>query len=113
MPVLNSYLQGLIVYLSLEIVYCTSSSNNNAASAAATGTASIVFNNYRPETVLNDKTGFIVKDVEEMMDKLAILIEDADLRSEMGKRAREYAKRFDWKIMLKPVADRMSAVRKA
>jgi hypothetical protein len=27
-----------------------------------------------------------------MMDKLAILIEDADLRIEMGERAREYEK---------------------
>jgi glycosyltransferase involved in cell wall biosynthesis len=41
---------------------------------AATKTASIVFNNYRPETVLNGETGFIVRDVEEMMNKLTILI---------------------------------------
>ncbi|MFX0163350.1 MAG: hypothetical protein ACFE68_08510 [Candidatus Hodarchaeota archaeon] len=34
-----------------------------------------------------------------MMEKLAILIEDADLRREMGEKAREYAKRFDWNII--------------
>lgn len=67
--------------------------------AAATGLPAIVFNNYKPETVLNGETGFIVGDVEEMMEKLAILIEDADLRHKMGERAREYAKRFDWNII--------------
>jgi glycosyltransferase involved in cell wall biosynthesis len=59
---------------------------------AATGTTAIVFNNYRSETVLNGEICFIVRDVEEMTDKLAILIEDADLRIEMGERAREYEK---------------------
>ena len=34
-----------------------------------------------------------------MMEKLAILIEDVDLRHKMGERAREYAKRFDWNII--------------
>jgi len=67
--------------------------------AAATGLPAIVFNNYRPETVLNGETGFIVRDVEEMTDKLAILIEDSDLRHKMGERAREYAKRFDWNLI--------------
>lgn len=67
--------------------------------AAATGLPAIVFNNYRPETVINGETGFIVGDVGEMMEKLAILIEDVDLRHKMGERAREYAKRFDWNII--------------
>ena len=67
--------------------------------AAATGLPAIVFNNYKPETVLNGETGFIIRDVDEMMEKLAILIEDADLRRKMGERAREYAKRFDWNII--------------
>lgn len=67
--------------------------------AAAIGLPAIVFNNYRPETVLNGETGFIVGDVNEMMKKLAILIEDSDLRHKMGERAREYAKRFDWNVI--------------
>jgi glycosyltransferase involved in cell wall biosynthesis len=69
--------------------------------SAATGLPAIVFNNYRPETVLDGETGFIVRDVEEMMEKLAILIEDSDLRHKMGEKAREYAKRFDWNIIAK------------
>ena len=67
--------------------------------AAAAGLPAIVFNNYKPETVLNGETGFIVGDVDEMMEKLAILIKDADLRHKMGERAREHAKKFDWNII--------------
>jgi glycosyltransferase involved in cell wall biosynthesis len=67
--------------------------------AAATSLPVIAFNNYKPETVLDGETGFIVRDVEEMMEKMAILIEDSDLRRKMGERAREYAKRFDWNII--------------
>jgi len=48
---------------------------------------------------LNGETCFIVGDLEEMMNKLAILIEDAGLRRKMGERAREYAKWFDWNIV--------------
>ena len=33
-----------------------------------------------------------------MIKKLAILIEDADLRK-IGEKAREFAKRFDWNII--------------
>jgi len=69
--------------------------------AAATGLPVIVFDNYRPETVIDDKTGFIVKDVEEMMEKLETLIEDPSLRHEMGIKAREHAKKFDWDIVVK------------
>ena len=69
--------------------------------AAATGLPSIVFKNYKPETVLNGETGYIVGDVDEMMEKLEILIEDVDLRHKMGVRAREYAKKFDWNIIVK------------
>ncbi len=67
--------------------------------AAATGTSCIVFDNYKPETVLNGETGYVVRDIEEMMDKLGILIENADLRHKMGESAREYAKGFDWNII--------------
>jgi len=69
--------------------------------AAATGLPSIVFSNYKPETVLNGETGYIVRDVDEMMEKLQVLIEDADLRHRMGKRAREFAEKFDWNIIVK------------
>ena len=69
--------------------------------AASCGLPAIVFNNYKPETVLDNKTGFIVKDFQEMLDKLEILIEDPDLRLKMGKNAREYAKNFDWDIIVR------------
>lgn len=69
--------------------------------AAATGLPSIVFKTYKPETVLNGETGYIVRDIDEMMEKLKILIEDAELRHRMGVKAREYAKKFDWNVITK------------
>jgi glycosyltransferase involved in cell wall biosynthesis len=78
--------------------------------AAATGTPSIVFDNYKPETVLNGETGFIVRDIDEMMKKLEILIENADLRTTMGVKAREYAKKFDWNVITKQWEKEFTAV---
>jgi len=69
--------------------------------AASCGLPAIVFDSYKPETVLNGKTGFIVKDFQEMLDKLEILINNPNLRYKMGKKAREYAKNFDWDVIVK------------
>ncbi|MGD0644434.1 MAG: glycosyltransferase family 4 protein [Candidatus Bathyarchaeia archaeon] len=64
--------------------------------AAATGLPAIVFDNYKPETVINGETGFIVGDFDEMISKLKLLIENLYLRKQMGERARKYAQQFDW-----------------
>lgn len=69
--------------------------------AASCDLPAIVFDNYKPETVLDGETGFIVKDFQEMLNKLKILINDPDLRHKMGKKAREYAKNFDWNVIVK------------
>lgn len=69
--------------------------------AASCGLPAIVFDNYKPETVLDGETGFIVKDLQEMLDKLEILINDPELRYKMGMRAREYAKNFDWDVIVR------------
>ncbi len=69
--------------------------------AASCGLPGIVFGDYKPETVLNGKTGFIVKDFQEMLCKLEILINNSDLRHRMGKEAREYAKKFDWDVIVR------------
>lgn len=69
--------------------------------AAATGLPVIVFNNYRPESVIDRETGFIVGNVREMMEKLETLIVDDALRRKMGAKAREYAKKFDWNVLVK------------
>jgi len=69
--------------------------------AASCGLPVILFHNYKPETVLDNKTGFIVKDFHEMLEKLEILINDAELRWKMGNNAREYVKNFDWDVIVK------------
>lgn len=69
--------------------------------AASCGLPAIVFDNYKPETVLDGKTGFIVKDFQEMLNKLEILINNPNLRNKMGKNAREYAKNFNWDVIVK------------
>ncbi|MCW3985537.1 MAG: glycosyltransferase family 4 protein [Candidatus Bathyarchaeota archaeon] len=69
--------------------------------AAATGLPTIVFNDYKPETVIDGETGFIVGNIEEMMDKLEILMGDCALRREMGIKAREHGEKFDWEIIVK------------
>lgn len=72
-----------------------------ALEASSCGLPTILFNDYKPEIVLNGETGFIVKDFKEMLEKLAILINNVTLRIEMGKKARDYAKNFDWHIIVK------------
>lgn len=69
--------------------------------AASCGLPVIAFNNYQTETVVDGKTGFIVGSIDEMMEKLRLLIEDNDLRVNFGKNAREYVRRFDWEEIVK------------
>lgn len=69
--------------------------------AASCSLPAIVFNSYKPETVLDGETGFVVKDFREMIDKLDILINDTDLRCKMGRKAKDHAKQFDWDVIVR------------
>lgn len=69
--------------------------------AASCGLPVIVFGNYKPETVIEGKTGFIVEDFTEMLVRLETLVDDPHLRSEFGENARKHAKIFDWDIIVK------------
>ena len=44
-----------------------------------------------PEAVLNNETGFVIepKNVNQLADKLMLLIKDKDLREEMGRRGKD------------------------
>ena len=64
--------------------------------AAATGLPSIVFSDYQTPSVADGVTGFQVGTFEQMMDRLQMLIQDADLRHRMGASAAGYVKQFDW-----------------
>ena len=67
--------------------------------AGATGIPSIVFDSYRTPSVVDGVTGFQVKTVEEMMDRLGQLIADRGLRRKMGAAAVEHVKQFDWAVL--------------
>jgi len=64
--------------------------------AAATGLPCIVFSDYKTPSVADVVTGFQVETFEQMLDRLRVLIQDADLRHRMGAEATSYAKQFDW-----------------
>jgi glycosyltransferase involved in cell wall biosynthesis len=64
--------------------------------AAATGLPCIVFSDYKTPSVADGVTGFQVETFEQMLDRLQLLIQDADLRRRMGAAATSYAKQFDW-----------------
>jgi glycosyltransferase involved in cell wall biosynthesis len=51
-----------------------------------------------PELINNSGAGFVVeRDAEEIAEKIQVLLEDEQLRDEMGKKGREYAeKHFNW-----------------
>jgi glycosyltransferase involved in cell wall biosynthesis len=64
--------------------------------AAATGLPCIVFSDYKTPSVVDGVTGFQVETFEQMLDRLQLLIHDADLRRRMGTAATGHAKQFDW-----------------
>jgi glycosyltransferase involved in cell wall biosynthesis len=66
------------------------------AQAAACGLPAIAMNIYRPEYVLQNKTGFLVESDSELAEKLGVLITQADLRRSMGAAAAEHSLSFDW-----------------
>jgi glycosyltransferase involved in cell wall biosynthesis len=67
--------------------------------AAATGLPCIVFSDYKTPSVADGVTGFQVETFEQMLDRLQLLIQDADLRRRMSAAATSYAKQFDWDLI--------------
>jgi len=67
----------------------------------ACGLPNIVFDAYEPEATINNKTGFIVSNKEEMIEKLNELINNKQLRKEFSVNAIERAKKFDWNLIVK------------
>jgi len=73
--------------------------------AAATGLPCIVFDDYRTPAVVDGVTGFQVKTFEEMLDKLKLLIENRELRLQMGAAAVKHIQQFDWDRVVKQWAE--------
>lgn len=76
------------------------------AQAAASGLPVVAFDAYRPEAVIDGKTGFVVRDDREMMEKLRLVVERPDLRDQMGEAGVQFARRrFDWGAIVRQWED--------
>jgi len=64
--------------------------------ATACGLPSIAMNLYRPECVVNAKTGFLVESDEELAERLDLLLGNPELRRSMSDAAVGHARNFDW-----------------
>jgi glycosyltransferase involved in cell wall biosynthesis len=64
--------------------------------AAASGLPCIARGSYRPDSVVDGKTGFLSRNDVELEQKLECLIKDQSLRERMSKAAAEHSKQFDW-----------------
>lgn len=68
---------------------------------AATGLPAVILDHYKAPAVLDEVTGFQVKTVRELINRLEMLIENRSLRQRMGSAAVDHARQFDWSIVVK------------
>src|SRR5882724_3679707 len=64
--------------------------------AAACGLPCIAMNVYRPDFVVDGKTGFLVATVAELSERLRILLTQNEVRRSMSEAAVRHAAKFDW-----------------
>jgi len=64
--------------------------------AASCGLPIVAMDLYRPDYVVHDQTGYLVKSESELSQKLGLLLTDHDLRLKMSAAAARHAARFDW-----------------
>ncbi len=64
--------------------------------AASCGLPAIAMDVYRPDYVVHDQTGYLVKSESELSQKLGLLLTDHDLRLRMSAAATQHAQQFDW-----------------
>jgi glycosyltransferase involved in cell wall biosynthesis len=67
--------------------------------AAASGLPCVVFRDYETPSVIDGVTGFQVNTIDEMMEKLGLLMQDPQLRETMGAAGRKLVEKFDWDII--------------
>lgn len=73
--------------------------------AAACGLPAVAMNLYRPEYVINGKTGFLAENDAELAAKLELLIGNPELRKKMGEAAAIQAQQFDWDMITRQWED--------
>jgi glycosyltransferase involved in cell wall biosynthesis len=64
--------------------------------AASSGLPAVAMDVYRPDYVVHDQTGYLVKSESELSQKLSVLLTDHDLRLNMSAAAAQHALQFDW-----------------
>jgi glycosyltransferase involved in cell wall biosynthesis len=67
--------------------------------AAACGLPALAMSIYRPDYVINGKTGFLADSDADLFQKLDFLIGDSKQRQAMGEAAVAHAKQFDWDVV--------------
>lgn len=75
------------------------------AEAAACGLPVIARSDYRPETVVDEITGYLGGSDDELLDRLSTLIADRDLQRKLGRAGREHILQFDWEIITRRWAE--------
>jgi glycosyltransferase involved in cell wall biosynthesis len=67
--------------------------------AAACGLPVIARSDYRPETVIDGKTGYLGNNDDELLDRLSKLLASPELRRDMGRASRRLSECFDWDLI--------------
>ncbi len=67
--------------------------------AAACGLPVVARNNYSPETVVDNKTGFLAKNDDELYRRLHELLHNSALRKSLGAAGRLHSLNFDWDLI--------------
>jgi glycosyltransferase involved in cell wall biosynthesis len=67
--------------------------------AAACGLPVIARKDYEPESVVDGISGFLVGSDDEIMTRLAQLLDDPNLRRRMGENGRSHMARFSWDVI--------------
>jgi glycosyltransferase involved in cell wall biosynthesis len=73
--------------------------------AAACGLAVVAMNVYRPDYVVQGKSGFLVESDTDFVQKLDILLDNSDLRRMFSAAAIEHAQQFSWDVIARRWAD--------
>jgi len=109
---LDELLQNCMMYVTASL---WEGLNLPLLEAQACGKPVIAFDHCsHPEVVRKNETGYLVKplDLNEFANRISILIKSKKKRDAMGKKAKVFAKRFDWGIIGKTIEKKFSKVLK-
>lgn len=68
--------------------------------AAACGLPCIAMDCYKPDSVVDGRTGYLAADDDELEARLSLLLGDRTLRESFSRASVEHARRFDWEVIV-------------